>query len=344
MKRKGRRKAREMFMCELLCEEKQEREGERCDGGADGNVDGGDDGKYNGRADGRADGNVDGGADGGANNSVNVSVDESVNGKHNSRANNSVNVSVNGGADSNVNDAPDTSLNTNTNADINPETIITPSLDTDGYISMHIFNVRNQIQNLIKINPKASFANPAKYLIAKHSDAKDEEFVRIEVSAYAKKLFSRDVSIEKLTFELSNLKPFTAYSVNDEVIIFKDFVKFLDLVTQMFKRVTVMKPVLSNVYSDEIFLICGEKSNVSTPTIQALPRNYELYLDFLYCMYTYGLYVVLLIEDMEASTSFTKVEHLTITPNDEYRLMLLKYQRKLKELNISSEEQIITDD
>lgn len=300
-----------MFVCELLCDEK-EREKERDDGGDDGNVDGRADGGANGRA----------------------------NGKHNSN----VNIKHISSANSNVNDAADDTLNTDTNTAPNTNTINASALDTDRYISTHIFNVRNQIQDLIRINPKASFANPAKYLIAKHSDAKDEEFVRIEVSAYAKKLFSRDVSIEKLTFELSNLKPFTAYSVNDEVIIFKDFVKFLDLVTQMFKNVTVMKPVLSNVYSDEIFLICGEKSNISTPTIQALPRNYELYLDFLYCMYTYGLYVVLLIEDMEASTSFTKVEHLTITPNDEYRLMLLKCQRKLKELNIASEEQIITDD
>lgn len=320
-----------MFVCELLCDVK-EGKNEKDDGGANSNVNS----------------NVNSSVNSNVNSSVNSSVNSNVNGKHDSRADGgsdrSANSKHNDSANNNVNDAADSTLNTNPDASLNTNTITTSPLDTDRYISTHIFNVRNQIQNLIRINPKASFANPAKYLIAKHSDAKDEEFVRIEVSAYAKKLFSRDVSIEKLTFELSNLKPFTAYSVNDEVIIFKDFVKFLDLVTQMFKNVTVMKPVLSNVYSDEIFLICGEMSNISTPTIQVLPRNYELYLDFLYCMYTYGLYLVLLIEDMEASTSFTKVEHLTITPNDEYRLMLLKYQWKLKELNITTEEQIITDD
>lgn len=242
--------------------------------------------------------------------------------------------------------------------EVNDDLVINSHIDTvaeadevEKYISIHVFNVRNMIRDRIKMNPKMAYANPIKFLIKNRDKKNDKDpvvtekvIVNKEVMDYAKKLLLRDVQVKDLSFDLKMLNEYTAYRVDDEVIIYKDFVKFLDLVSQMFDRVVVMKPLLCDAYTDEIYLIFGAKTNVEIPKVQIIPRNYELYVDFLYCMYTYGLYVMLLIEDMDSSTSFTKVEHLTITPSDEYRLIVMMYNMKLKELNITSDDVAMLDD
>lgn len=182
-----------------------------------------------------------------------------------------------------------------------------------------------------------------------------------EVIDFAKSRFNTDMEIKPFTWDLSKLTSNMIVRINGlnntrgNVYVKEDLthtsttssttsspqtdinsVKFgcyIDAISQMYDKAILIKPILSDPFSDELYLILGNQTKTSHVK-NIIPINYERYIDFLYCIYTYATYVFDLLKDLKYNTTNTKVEFITLSTTNEYKFIVEKCRSALQSINI----------
>ena len=233
-------------------------------------------------------------------------------------------------------------------------------------ISSNIETLRNEINVIIDENRyEYIYSNPTRILLKndiddEHEDIDvDEEFISLEklrdsekikitklndilnttiereMIEFAKKEFNEQMQVLDFDWDVNNMNSFTIYRINGVAndktkinINSKLFGVFIDEASQMFDKFLIVKPVLSDPFSDEIYLISGNKTS-NTFVKNKVPINYENYIDFLYGMYSYALYVLDLVQDIQYKTNSSKIEFINLSVCDEYKFIVDKCKKKL---------------
>lgn len=234
-------------------------------------------------------------------------------------------------------------------------------------ISGNIESLRNEINVIIDENRyEYIYSNPTRILLKNdiedehENEDVDEEFISLEklresekikitklngilnttiereMIEFAKKEFNEQMQVVvDFDWDVNNMNSFTIYRINGVAndktkinINSKQFGIYIDEASQMFDKFLIVKPVLSDPFSDEIYLISGNKTS-NTFVKNKVPINYENYIDFLYSMYSYALYVLDLVQDIQYKTNSSKIEFINLSVNDEYKFIVDKCKKKL---------------
>ena len=111
----------------------------------------------------------------------------------------------------------------------------------------------------------------------------------------------------------------------------KRFLNYIDSVCQMFDKCYIIKPFMSDPYTDELYMIFGNKiKNNFVKNI--IPINYENYIDFLYSLYSFGIHMLQLVYDIKYETSTNNIDYITLSSENEYKLIAAHRQMILKQL------------
>lgn len=237
---------------------------------------------------------------------------------------------------------------------------------SEGLISSNIETLRNEINVIIDENRyEYIYSNPTRILLKndiddEHEDIDvDEEFISLEklrdsekikitklndilnttiereMIEFAKKEFNKQMQVVDFDWNVNNMNCFTIYRINGVMndktkinINSKRFGVYIDEASQMFDKCLIVKPVLSDPFSDEIYIVVGNKTS-NTFVKNKVPINYENYIDFLYSMYSYALYVLDLVQDIQYKTNSSKIEFINLSVNDEYKFIIDKCKKKL---------------
>lgn len=244
--------------------------------------------------------------------------------------------------------------------------------DENNLISNNVGILRNDINTFIDDNrTEYMFSNPARFLISDNisdernnweSDENDEMIslenlrndinikmkkindalnsaVEKEVIEFAEKEFGEKMTVEEFDWNVDNVKSFVILRVNGTDssncvnINSNKFGVYIDKVSQLFHKCMIIKPILSDPYSDEIYMIFGNKKN-DRYVKNVIPINYENYIDFLYAIYSYAIYVLSLVCDIKYKTNSSKIEFINISAQNEYKFIVEKCKKKMESLGI----------
>ena len=171
--------------------------------------------------------------------------------------------------------------------------------------------------------------------------------VEKEVLEFTEKEFGEKMSIKDFDWNVDNIKGNIIYKINginnktDNVnsvnINSNKFGSYIDKISQLFDKCTIIKPVLSDPYSDEIYMIFGNKKN-DVYVENSIPINYENYIDFLYSIYSYAIYVLNLVRDIKYKTNSSKIEFINLSAENEYKFIIEKCRKKMISLGIIKQE------
>ena len=148
-----------------------------------------------------------------------------------------------------------------------------------------------------------------------------------------------DSFIPAINFNPSHTKPNSIVSINSITdadnhsidINSKQFLNYIDSVCQMFDKCYIIKPFMSDPYTDELYMIFGNKiKNNFVKNI--IPINYENYIDFLYSLYSFGIHMLQLVYDIKYETSTNNIDYITLSSENEYKLIAAHRQMILKQL------------
>lgn len=244
--------------------------------------------------------------------------------------------------------------------------------DDNNLISNNIELLRNDINIFIDDNrTEYMFSNPTRFLINdsisdERSDWENDEndemislenlrndvsvkmkkinealnsAVEKEVIEFAEKEFGEKMTVEEFDWNVENIKSFVILRINGVIssnrinINSNKFGVYIDKVSQLFHKCMIIKPILSDPYSDEIYMIFGNKKN-DRYVKNVIPINYENYIDFLYAVYSYAIYVLNLVRDIKYKTNSSKIEFINISAQNEYKFVVEKCKKKMELLGI----------
>ena len=182
------------------------------------------------------------------------------------------------------------------------------TIDDDEFInaplSTNIENIRNEIKTYINNHPdKVLVANPVRYLISSTSDDELVEIMKKEVKSL--KLISKIIDIDNdlitdenkderdYGIDFSLLKPLHGYVIKDINLNTIKFCKLLDELSQVFDDVYIIKCMTDDSYSERVILLISERTtDEAIKSTSGLPINQESFINFLYAVFTNGLYVL----------------------------------------------------
>ena len=178
------------------------------------------------------------------------------------------------------------------------------------------------------------------------------DVIEKEVLKFAEGVYKRKMTIIDFTWDITRLKSDTILRVNsirdnasnicikyNEEISLKDiysnklvdinsnaFGNFIDKLTCVYDKISIIKPVLSDPYSDEIYLILGNKIS-DVDEFNIIPMNYEKIIDFLYAMYSYAMYIMNLLQDLKYNTHENSIRFIVLNAHDEYSFIINKCKK-----------------
>ena len=160
-----------------------------------------------------------------------------------------------------------------------------------------------------------------------------ENVVSKEVMRFAEHEFNEKMDILDFDWDTNKLKSHIIYKVKDINLNSIKFASFIDLLSQIYDKFVIVKPSTSDPYSEEIYLVFGNKISDNIKR-NVLPINRENYIDFLYSVYSYAIYVLNLVNDIKYKTYLTKSEFIKLSPSAEYKFVVEKCKNVLIELGL----------
>lgn len=180
------------------------------------------------------------------------------------------------------------------------------------------------------------------------------DVIEKEVLKFAEGVYKRKMSILDFTWDITSLKSDIILRVNsirdnannicikyNEEISLKDiysnksvdinsnvFGNFIDKLTCVYDKISIIKPVLSDPYSDEIYLVLGNKIS-DVDEFNIIPMNYEKIIDFLYAMYSYAMYIMNLLQDLKYNTHENNIRFIELSTHDEYSFIINKCKKHI---------------
>ena len=180
------------------------------------------------------------------------------------------------------------------------------------------------------------------------------DVIEKEVLKFAESVYKCKMTIIDFTWDIAGLKSDTILRVNsirddtnnicikhNEEISLKDiysnksvdinsnvFGNFIDKLTCVYDKISIIKPVLSDPYSDEIYLILGNKL-ADIDVFNIIPMNYEKIIDFLYAMYSYAIYIMNLLQDLKYNTHENNIRFIELSTHDEYSFIINKCKKHI---------------
>ena len=178
------------------------------------------------------------------------------------------------------------------------------------------------------------------------------DVIEKEVLKFTENEYKTKMTIIDFTWDITSLKSDTILRINsirdnannicikyNEEISLKDiysnkcvdinsnaFGEFIDKLTRVYDKISIIKPVLSDPYSDEIYLILGNKMS-DVDDFNIIPMNYEKIIDFLYAMYSYAMYIMNLLQDLKYNTHENSVRFIELNTHDEYLFIINKCKK-----------------
>ena len=178
-----------------------------------------------------------------------------------------------------------------------------------------------------------------------------DKFMNLKIKAsdaeaveFAKNEFGMKMDIED--FVWTNLKNTSVYRINlnesNVDLNSMKFGRFIDKLAIKFDKCFLIKPILSDSYKDSLYLITGnvvrDVNDVDETNDINIPMNYEKYIDFLYSVFSYGLYTLNVVADMRYNTKMTKIEFIKLPIAEEYKFIVDKCKNKLIQLGLIKHE------
>ena len=196
-------------------------------------------------------------------------------------------------------------------------------------LSTNIEKMRNEIKSLINKNQnKALYSNPIRFIIDKDDEQKSENEIKIEsskslserIDAEIIKLMKKELKQFKFInnveivdeqqinesdygFNIETMKDKHAYILSSVNMNTRQFVSFLDMLSNLFSPVYVMKSIIDDSYTERIVVIVGEHLANNTVSSQ-VSNNQSSFIDYLYTVYSRALFVLKSSE--EEYKQFTK--------------------------------------
>ena len=178
------------------------------------------------------------------------------------------------------------------------------------------------------------------------------DVIEKEVLKFAENVYKTKMTIIDFTWDITKLKSDTILRINsirddannicikyNEEISLKDiysnkfvdinsnaFGNFIDRLTYVYDKISIIKPVLSDPYSDEIYLTLGNKIS-DVDEFNIIPMNYEKIIDFLYAMYSYAMYIMNILQDLKYNTHENNIRFIVLNAHDEYSFIINKCKK-----------------
>lgn len=208
--------------------------------------------------------------------------------------------------------------------------------------------INDELLSLDKLQQKDNDENINKVL---------SDVIEKEVLKFAEDVYKRKMTIIDFTWDIASLKSDIILRINsirnnvnnicikyNEEISIKDiysnkyvdinsnaFGNFIDKLTCVYDKISIIKPVLSDPYSDEIYLILGNKMS-DVDVFNIIPMNYEKIIDFLYAMYSYAMYIMNLLQDLKYNTRENNIQFIELNTHDEYAFIINKCRKMYSSL------------
>lgn len=169
-------------------------------------------------------------------------------------------------------------------------------------LSTNIEQLRDEIKKYISSHPdKVLVANPTRYMIDSTSDNELIEVMKKEVKSL--KLVNKIIDFEIMDelkldekdygIDFGLLKPRHGYIIKDVNLNTIKFCQLLDKLAEAFDDVFVIKCLTDDAYSDRVVVLISERTtDEPIKDIQGLPINQESFINFLYAVYTNGLFIL----------------------------------------------------
>ena len=201
--------------------------------------------------------------------------------------------------------------------------------------SFDIANVRNELKKLISTEgvPFFDYAYPINELLMNNSNDDDvkniDELSIKEVISVIQKRYNQKLSTKDVSDNIFNIR---GKIVKIKNLNSKKIMSRVDELCLEYKKVILMKPRLSNPIDETCYLVLLDKGETKE-TSSVLPTNTEGIIDFMYCMYNYGIYVAKLSLSVATNSNLTKIKSIRMTSEQEYKQYIKTVMDKIREVS-----------
>ena len=225
---------------------------------------------------------------------------------------------------------------------------------SDELISSDIKKIRDEIKSILQTDEPFSFLYPIDdiigdfyedkiYLNASENTEsiyiKENELGIDEIKLISKNTYGK--TVDKVLFDIFS-DEVNDTSENKIVLIknlnMKKYIYRIDELCLIYEKVILLKPRLTNPIDDTVYLLIlsdNESKSCNKNKISSVfPTNTEGIIDFMYCMYYYGLYIAKLSLSMTTNINLVKVKNIKMNIDQEYKQYIRTIVDKLRELNV----------
>lgn len=222
-------------------------------------------------------------------------------------------------------------------------------------ISSDIKKIRDEIKSIIQTDESFSLLYPIDDIIGDFYEEKnylntienadelyieDNELGINEIKLISKNIYSK--TVDKVLSDIFSDEIINDTSENKIVLIknlnMKKYIYKIDELCLIYEKVILLKPRLTNPIDDTVYLLIlsdnKSKSSNKNKITSVFPTNTEGIIDFMFCMYYYGLYIAKLSLSMTTNINLVKVKNIKMNVDQEYKQYIRTIVDKLRELNV----------
>lgn len=202
--------------------------------------------------------------------------------------------------------------------------------DGDEPLSFSIKKVKENIHRLLSNESSINYVYPIDDIITDNENLPLTELKYIAKTRYNESIDSPIIDL----FDSSSIndgknKIAVINNLNQKKCLYQ-----IDSLCTQYKHVVLVKPRLTSPIDDRVYLLLLSPNNEKKESSSSLPTNAEGIIDFMYCLYCYGQYVVKLAISVSTNSNLTKVKHVKISSEREYKQYIKSIIDKIRELGI----------
>lgn len=227
------------------------------------------------------------------------------------------------------------------------------NMDSADILSFDIKNIRDEIKKVLQTDEPFSFIYPIDDILGNLDEdefnvsagGKDTDIIaENELGIDEVKKMAMNIYNEKVDVVLSDL--FADSIITDDIstnkiVLIKNLnlkcnVYRIDDLCLRYKKVLLIKPRLSNPIDDTVYLLLlrNDDNSNNRNAKSVLPTNAEGIIDFMYCLYYYGLYITKLSLSMVVNNNLNRIKNIKMSVDQEYKQYIKLIVDKLRELNV----------
>ena len=202
-------------------------------------------------------------------------------------------------------------------------------------LSFEVSKLRNGIKDALHTDDSLFYIYPVEDIVSNYSedDLAIKEVVQLADKKYKQKVEKNPLDL----FDSSVIKGGGNKLAVIKNLNLKKTLYRIDELCLVYKKVVLIKPRLSNPIDDKVYALLLDGKDGSKKESSLFPTNAEGLIDFMYCMYNYGMYIVKLALSIATDSNLTKIKNIKMSADTEYKQYIKTIVDKVHELGIEIE-------